>query len=244
MLAYKRKGQGQPLVFIHGFLSGGQSFQFVADDLSAHYDVIVVDLPGIGRSVMEKTQYTIEQYAEQIEELLQSMGVYKAIWIGHSMGGYIALAAAQQKIAHMKQLVLLFSGVGADSEEAKKKRQSQQQEIAEQGTEAFVDRMINNFFPPNSPQEAIEFMRNVAKDATADGMDNELWAMQHRVDQQQFINTTTLPIAIIEGANDDIMPKINTTNQSIQRIEVPTGHFGMAENPQAVAAALKKVFIT
>lgn len=239
MLAYTKEGTGPAIVFIHGFLSGGHGFDYIFNDLVATNTVVVVDLPGIGQSKIEKENYSIVDYATEVEAVLQHEGIEEAVWVGHSMGGYIGLAAADEKLTKMKQLILLFSSDLADSPEAIEKRDKQKQQLKTDGVAPFVDSLIENFFPEGTPTEPIEFMRNVAKDATVEGMVHQLTAMQGRKNRSHFIETTNLPIVIIEGTNDKIVAPIQTDGPSVQTIKIPAGHFGMAEKPDLVIDAIR-----
>lgn len=241
MLAYTKDGTGPALVIIHGFLSGGRSFDAIVNDLVATNTVIVVDLPGIGSSEVLNEQYSIVDYAKEVTEVLHQEGIDEAVWIGHSMGGYIALAAADEGIAKMKQLILLFSSDLADSPEAIEKREKQKQQLSVDGVDSFVDELIVNFFPKGTSEEAINFMREVAKDATVEGMTHQLTAMQGRVSRSEFIEKTTIPITIIEGINDTIVAPIETDGPTVKRVRVSTGHFGMAEKPDLVVDAIRMV---
>lgn len=240
MLAYTKKGTGPAVVFIHGFLSGSKGFNAILEELSTTNTVIAVDLPGIGESKVENDTYTIVNYAEEVEKVLQQENIKEATWVGHSMGGYIALAAADEKIANVNRLVLLFSNDLADSEQAIEKRDKQKETIKKDGVNAFVDSMIENFFPENTPQAPIEYMRGVAKEATVDGMVHQLSAMQTRKQRSNFIENAEIPVIIIEGTLDKIVPAIETDGPNVKRISVETGHFGMAENPVLVIDALRQ----
>lgn len=244
MITYTKRGEGPPIVFIHGFLSGASSFEYVVEDLAATNTIISVDLPGIGASnIKEGHTYTVEDYAREIQEVLAQEGIEEATWLGHSMGGYVALAAADERIAQVNQLILLFSSDLADGEEAIAKREKQKKQIEEEGVSKFVDGMIGNFFPEDAPEEAIEFMRAVAKDATVEGMVQQLAAMQSRKDRSKFIENAKVPISIIEGTNDKILPPIETDGPNVQRVRIPTGHMGMAEKPALVIDAVRMMLV-
>lgn len=241
MLAYKKKGTGVPIVFIHGFLSGGRSFDAIVDDLAATNTVIVVDLPGIGKSEVEQSEYSIVDYANEINKVLQHESIEEAVWLGHSMGGYIALAAADEKIAKVQQVILLFSSDLADSLAAIDKRENQKRQLEKDGVAPFVDGLIKNFFPEGTPTEPIDFMREVAKGATVEGMVHQLTAMQGRQERSEYIKKASIPVTIIEGTKDTIVPPIETDGPNVQRVKVAVGHFGMAEKPDLVVDAIRMV---
>ncbi|MFK3960288.1 alpha/beta fold hydrolase [Guptibacillus hwajinpoensis] len=98
------------LVFIHGFLSSSFSFRKLLPLLKKNYHLLCFDLPGFGES--EKNcdiHYSLHEYAALTNRLLERMQISKAILIGHSMGGQIALRACIQHPERIEKLILLCS---------------------------------------------------------------------------------------------------------------------------------------
>ena len=91
-LAYTRRGQGIPLVLIHGFPLDHTSWDEVAPILENKFDVILPDLRGFGQSTTIESPYSMADMADDIARLLDDLGIEKAAIAGHSMGGYVALA--------------------------------------------------------------------------------------------------------------------------------------------------------
>lgn len=155
MLHYKRAGQGKVLVLLHGFLGSTEIFGKVHDALATHFDVLAIDLPGHGESAAPEESYTMESYAQAVVEVLQHEKVQTAYWLGHSMGGYITLAALAGELASIEKIVLAYSSASPDDEEAITKRKKQQEEIRAIGAGAFVDGIIHHFLAPDAKTEAI-----------------------------------------------------------------------------------------
>ncbi len=88
------KGEGDPLVFLHGFGLSKEIFQYQIEYFSKYYKVIAVDFPGAGKSSPLKSAYGVRDYAEGIQLLLGEMGVAKATVLGHYFGGRIAVCLA------------------------------------------------------------------------------------------------------------------------------------------------------
>jgi pimeloyl-[acyl-carrier protein] methyl ester esterase len=100
-LYYEQYGEGPEVVLVHGWGSHGGVWTDIARELSAEYRITVPDLPGHGRSQNYlPPAYTPEALAEEIHHGLSG----PAVWVGWSLGGLVALAAAQ---AHPREVVRL-----------------------------------------------------------------------------------------------------------------------------------------
>lgn len=238
MLHYVRQGSGKTIVLIHGFLASSEVFKELMDDLSLHFDVMAIDLPGHGQSAVEIGSFTVDTYVEEIEKVLQHEGIEKAVWLGHSLGGYLTLTAIANQHPIVTKAVLLHSAVNSDDEEAIAKRTKQQEEIKENGVKLFVEKVIPNFFAPESSPKLTEKSIAIASQASTDGLVAALETMKSRPNRQQLIDTTEVPILIIEGKEDKIVPSIETSNPAIQKVYVDSGHMGMLEDLDGVLHAI------
>ncbi|WP_347549013.1 alpha/beta hydrolase [Pseudalkalibacillus hwajinpoensis] len=100
----------QTLVFIHGFLSSSFSFRKLFPLLSKDFNLLCFDLPGFGES--EKNcdiHYSLHDHGALTNALLEEMNIQKAVLVGHSMGGQIALRTCIQHPERIEKLVLLCS---------------------------------------------------------------------------------------------------------------------------------------
>jgi pimeloyl-[acyl-carrier protein] methyl ester esterase len=103
-LYYEQHGQGPDVVLVHGWAQHGGIWTDVARALSADFRVTVPDLPGHGRSRdFLPRALTAEALAEEVRRVLPG----PAIWIGWSLGGFVALAAAQRDPQAVTKLVLV-----------------------------------------------------------------------------------------------------------------------------------------
>ncbi|PIO47452.1 MAG: alpha/beta hydrolase [[Chlorobium] sp. 445] len=109
MAYYDSKGAGQPIVLIHGLASNMGFWRYNIPTLQAQgVRVIAVDLIGYGKSSKPySAPYTLKFYAETVRALLSELGITKATWVGHSMGGQIAMTAALHFPESVEKLVLL-----------------------------------------------------------------------------------------------------------------------------------------
>lgn len=238
MLHYKRAGQGEVLVLIHGFLGSIHIFDKVIEPLEQNFDVIAIDLPGHGESEVKADAYTMADYANLIVEVLLHEDVHEAYWLGHSMGGYITLAALAGEMTSIKKVVLAYSSDSPDDSEAIAKRKKQQEEIKATGAGPFIDGIIHNFLAPDAKTEDILYAKEVANEANDDGLILALDAMTTREDQRTFVANTNTPILVIEGEQDKAVKPVVTENLHVQKVTTNTGHLGMLEEPNAFVKAV------
>jgi pimeloyl-ACP methyl ester carboxylesterase len=88
------RGQGPPLVLLHGIMLSSALWVHQLRDLADHHRVIAVDLRGHGQSLPGSTGSGIEILADDVRTVLETLGVEHAIVVGHSMGGMVALQLA------------------------------------------------------------------------------------------------------------------------------------------------------
>lgn len=239
MLHYVRQGSGQPLVLVHGFLGSKDVFEEATKELAQHYDVIRVELPGHGQSAVEKEAYSVYDYADAVIDVLKHEGIDEVNWLGHSLGGYITLAALETKRFPIKRAILAYSSASPDNDEAKAKRDKQAADIREKGVDAYVDVSIANFLAPDADAAHVEKARAIGKQASAEGLIKALEAMKTRPDQRDLIETLTIPVLVLEGSEDGAVIPIDTNNRDVEKVITNTGHLGMIEDTDAFVAAVK-----
>ena len=113
LLPFDDRGEGPPLVFIHGFLNDAGVWSKVIEELEGNFRCIAVDLPGHGRS--EGTgpgTYGRDDVLGDIRALLNHLDVDRAVFVGHSLGGYLSLALAIEDPSLVVGLGLVGAGPG------------------------------------------------------------------------------------------------------------------------------------
>ena len=104
---YLDYGKGKCLIFLHGWGGEIASFKGLADRLSHHYRVILVDLYGFGKTPHPDRPLTIEEYATGVKELMNELKVEDPVLVGHSFGGRVAMRIAARDV--VVGLILLDS---------------------------------------------------------------------------------------------------------------------------------------
>ena len=106
-LFYVVKGEGEPLVLIHGYGAGMWVWEKQIDILSRFYRVYALDLIGHGFSDRPKIAYTPDAYIHFLKDFMDGVGIDKATLIGNSMGGGIAWAMAIFFPERVERLILI-----------------------------------------------------------------------------------------------------------------------------------------
>ena len=104
---YDNKLEGIPLLFIHGWLGSSLEWAYQLFHFNLKKHIIMLDLPGFGKSDKPKTNYSINFFTKQVLEFLKLLGYDEVILIGHSLGGMIALTIAIQNPKLVKKLILI-----------------------------------------------------------------------------------------------------------------------------------------
>ena len=117
-LYYEETGRGTPVVLLHGFPfdhpSGGRS----SDALRQNYRVITPDLRGHGQSPAPEGRYRMDEHGGGCGRAAgSSCGIDRAVWVGHSMGGYVTMAALRRAPSRIRAAVLVATHPCADPPE-------------------------------------------------------------------------------------------------------------------------------
>src|SRR3954449_2082785 len=109
-VAYRSAGSGPVLVLVHGITSSSATWERVIVPLSRRFTVIAPDLLGHGQSAKPRGDYSLGAYASGVRDLLVSLGHERATFVGHSLGGGVAMQLAYQFPERCERLVLVDSG--------------------------------------------------------------------------------------------------------------------------------------
>jgi pimeloyl-ACP methyl ester carboxylesterase len=107
---YRAGGSGPVLVLVHGITSTSATWSNVLPYLAERFTVIAPDLLGHGESAKPRGDYSLGAYASGIRDLLIALGHERATFVGHSLGGGIAMQLAYQFPEHCERLALVASG--------------------------------------------------------------------------------------------------------------------------------------
>ena len=213
-IAYSSAGTGPAVVFIHGF---GEDSRVWADFLPPFfekYQTVTLDLPGAGASE-PPAESTIEYFAEAVRTVVETLGLEKPVLIGHSMGGYVALAYAERY--PLSGLGLFHSQPFADTEEKKEARRKSAEFVERQGSRPYVKELIPNLFTADFAAAHPGLLRMLVDRAAGfppEGIAAALDAMRQRPDRSEVLRKADYPILFIIGEEDKAIPEENSYAQT------------------------------
>ncbi|GAA4312799.1 alpha/beta hydrolase [Nibribacter koreensis] len=248
LLSHTQSGTGPTLVFLHGFCESKEVWTDFVKPLLHEFQIITLDLPGHGESELPK-DYSMEAQARQVQETLVSLNVEKCLLVGHSMGGYVSLAVAEQFPDLLYGLCLFHSSALADNEEKKESRNKTVEFIQKHGVDKFMETFVAPLFAESnrvSCQPAIEKMQTIGKATPQETIIGCLQAMRDRKDRTEVLKTTPIPVFFMAGKEDPAVPLEATLQQchlpenSMTYFLGHVGHMGMFENTALTRQALLK----
>ena len=109
-VCFRQAGSGPVIVLVHGITSTSATWDRVMPYLAERYTVIAPDLMGHGESAKPRGDYSLGAYASGVRDILVALGHDRATFVGHSLGGGIAMQLAYQFPERCERLVLVDSG--------------------------------------------------------------------------------------------------------------------------------------
>src|SRR6476620_9667148 len=236
-LSYSVHGVGIPVMLVHGFGEDGSIWENQISELSLKYKLIVPDIPGSGESARLE-QGTMEIYADVLDEIVCEEGLQSFVLIGHSMGGYIALAYAEKYGAKLDGLGLFHSSAYADDEEKKETRRKGIRFIHEHGSAKFLEQAIPGLFSENTRVHNPGLVREIISryaNFDPESLVQYYEAMILRPDRTKVLKESKCPVLFILGAEDNAVP----LNKGLEQTHLAdicyihicknSGHMGMLE---------------
>ncbi len=241
-IGFSRRGRGTPLVLLHGYPLDRAIWDEVAQMLEGEHDLIIPDMRGFGVSDVMEADRSIMAYASDVAGLLERLRLRRAHVVGHSMGGYVALAFARSYPLQTAGIGLVASQAVADSEERKAARHATGQKIIQDGVNWVVEEMS----PKLSARAEVQVLvRNIIARQRPMGLAVALDAMAGRLDSSDLLSSFSAPAVIIHGTADELIPvergrEMRLLLPAAHYLELPgVGHMPMMENAAAVAEALR-----
>ena len=248
-IAYNECGKGDTtLLFVHGWCINKGYWNDQLKYFCEGYKVVTIDLPGFGQSGKNRSEWTFEQYAEDVNQFIKTKGLRNVILIGHSMSGDILLLVDTK----YPESVIGLVGIDNLKSPGVKNSEEQTEEI-----EGFFATMENNFsgtvegytkqylFPPSADSLIVNKVVNDFKSndsaiaikvlrSLVDISQKERDLMQQLKHKLYLVNSDVGPTQI------DSLKKYCKASAGVVYVN-GTGHYPMIEKPGEFNAALEKV---
>ncbi|GAA4457932.1 alpha/beta hydrolase [Nibrella saemangeumensis] len=231
------------LVLIHGHGVDASLWDGLYAVLSSEYPIIKPDFSGL------TSHDTVEAYAEELYSLLMGAGGKQCVLIGHSMGGYIALAFADAHPEMLLGLGLFHSTAFADDEDRKAKRQQAIEKLENEGSRAFIEDVVPKMFADSNQERMADTLRQLVNKSSAipaEALVAGIKAIRSRPDRTHVLKNARYPVLLIVGRQDNLVP----FDKSQALFDMPadaetlvlenSGHLGMIEQPAETTQAIQE----
>jgi len=249
MLCYSDRGRGDVIVLLHGYLESMLVFESLTEELSRHFRVISIDLPGHGKSERFSDTHTMDELAVRIRSLLDNLSIEKILLVGHSLGGYVALAFLEKFPGMMAGYCLFHSHPFADTEEAIARR-NREKTVIRAGKKhiMYPGNIMNMFSPHNVAKMSNEIARlnEIASLTPDEGIISILNGMIARPDRSTLCVEGIVPMLWILGIHDQYINYENATRD----LKLPdnarlitlyeSGHLGFLEEAEKAGDILTR----
>lgn len=248
-MKFYKSGQGQALIWIHGFPFDHSIWNEIIHGLNSNYTVITVDLTGISNEALEH-DISMSTMADEIKDYFDKENIKDAIFFGHSMGGYLAVEFLNKYPKMVKALSFIHSMANADDIDKKLHREKVISflEKGEAEKMPFLKTMINGlFFDKNNNQHHIDRILDKCVSIPVKNIIALYKSIKNRQDNIITIKNAQIPIQWIIGDADTATPKDMMLSQSIVpnisliHIIEECGHMSMFEHPKKLRCCIDEL---
>jgi pimeloyl-ACP methyl ester carboxylesterase len=244
-ISFSDVGKGTAVVLIHGFLENSTMWKEVVPEISKRNRVISIDLLGHGKSDCLGYVHSMELFAETIDAVLKYLRIRKCVLIGHSLGGYVALAFAEKHPQKIKGLCLMNSTSFEDDEDRKILRARANKMIQKNFTN-MVRMSFSNLFGPESKtkyKKELEAALNEALKTPLQGYIAVQEGMRIRPNRNHVLANNDFKKLIILGEKDPVLDinqgELEAKKTDSEIVVFPNGHMSHIENKEALNLTLK-----
>jgi 3-oxoadipate enol-lactonase len=248
---YHDEGEGLPVIFIHAFALHQRMWKEQVAALKNRYRCITLDLRGFGHSDVVDEPSLMPQMASDVNELMKALTIDKAVVVGLSMGGYIALAFYRNFPEAVRALVLADTRATADSQEAKANRLKSAEKALRQGSAAIADETTPKLLGDttlNTNAELVRLVHSIQASNSPVGIAAAQRGMAARIDSTDILSQINCPALVIVGSEDKLTPPAEAevihkgiANSQLLVIE-NSGHLSNMETPDEFNKALTGFF--
>lgn len=241
-LSYDDVGEGSvPIIFLHGYPFNKSMWEGQLDFLKSSYRAIAIDIRGFGKSTDEESSLTLDLFADDLIQFMDSLNIDKAIICGLSMGGYLALNVMKRFPSHFEALILCDTQCIADTAEGKVKRYEIINEIKKDGVANFNEGFIKKVFHKDSianKTELVEQLRSVVFSNSQHIITQGLIVLAEHSETCSTLGAIKIPTLIICGREDQVTPLAQSEYMnenikgSILHVIDNAGHVSNLEQPK------------
>lgn len=241
------RAKSLPLVLLHGFCEDHTVWNSLLPLLKKHR-LVRVDLPGFGGSDLAPAP-GMDQYADAVCAVLNELGLARCVMIGHSMGGYTALAFAEKYPERLAGWGLFHAHPFADGETQRDNRRRGIETLQSGKKDLYVAQLFPALFAPDfaaARPEIVETLVRRGRRQPAEGILAALQGMLERPDRTAVLRAAAVPVLFLLGEKDQLVPaehrQAMTSLPRVADIQLlpGVGHMAMFEAPEKAAAIVSE----
>jgi 3-oxoadipate enol-lactonase len=250
-VGYDDVGTGMPVLFAHAFPLNRTMWAPNVSALVERCRCVAPDFRGCGDSSVAPP-YSMEQYADDLAHLLDVLRIDKVVFVGCSMGGYVAFSFWRRHRDRVRALVLADTRAGADTEQNMGRRRQLIEMARAEGSTAIANAQIPSLVGRTTREkqpDTYDAVHRMMAQAPAEGIIGALEAMMLRPDSTPLLPSIDAPTLIIVG-DEDVPTPVKEAKAMHERIpgsnlEVITGagHLANLERPAAFNHVLTEFLV-
>lgn len=246
-LSYLESGAGRPLILVHGFPLSAEMWAPQLADPPAGWRIVAPDLRGFGPSPDPIAPRTMEDYSDDVMDLMRGLEIGQAVIGGLSMGGYVVFSLRRRAPQLFQGLVLADTRATADTVEGRAARTRMQALAEKEGAEGVLREMMPKMLSEQAQrtdESAVAAVRGLMRGAPVPAITAALGAMMARPDSTPLLPDVACPALVVVGSEDRLTPAADSDamhrllpNADL-RVIAGAGHLSNIENPRAFNRAL------
>lgn len=250
-LAFRRAGDGPPLVLLHGGWSDGRAWRPQLAGLDDGFDVIAWDAPGCGGSDDPDRRMALADYADAVADLVAALGVDGVHLCGLSFGGGLAIAVYQRHPQVVRSLVLAGAYAGWKGSLSPEEVETRLRRVRAEGDRPpaeWMDSYLPSFFSGPAPPEVVELVRTMMLDVRPAGLMPMLTAFAE-ADLSEVLPTVAVPALLLYGEFDARAPRpvaeaLHAGISGSELVVLPgVGHYINLVAPDAFNAEVRRFLV-
>lgn len=221
-IKYEEHGAGIPVVLLHAFPLSRKMWAGQIEPLAQNgFRVVLPDFFGFGQTEIDENANSLEDFAREINNLLEHLKIERAIIGGLSMGGYVTFDFYRLFPEKCRALVLADTTSSADTAEKRAGRMKTIEKIEQSGVGVLIEEMLPNLISDATKQQnpaLVEKLTREFADVSQKGAINALKAMAERKSHDSLLKNISIPAALIFGEDDKVT---NLENAQKMANEIP-----------------------
>jgi len=244
-VAFEERGQGEPLVLIHGGLVSMRSWRDQTEHFAKTHRVIRFDLRGHGQTTRSSGAYTVPRFADDVEALLGHLDIESFFCWGHSLGGMIAQELARRDDARVRGLILADTTYTTNQTLTDQVSTALSRAVLSLSSVKQIGSWASTHLGGRSPEVGAYVREEFMEQARSRENAHKIFAAVFRFDARQWLHHLRCPTLIMAAQDND-----TTRRQGVQMAErIPgaeyvlieeAGHMVHWDNREAVHEAVER----